>query len=179
MPARSGSQERRRAVRLARHYREQERMAIVQIAQRLGRSPATIRSYLYDPDGAKARRVKEGYRGVCSHCGAPTSGSGPGRARRVCARCNGRSRAKWWPERIEQALRAWFELYGRPASSSDLSYAYARSQAPRDGGVRLRRLQQGWDRGRWPSASVVQYHFGSVRQANRAALTARAGRSRP
>ncbi len=145
-------------------------MSIAQIAQRLGRSPATIRSYLYDPDGAKARRVKESYRGACSRCGAPTSGSGPGRAKRICARCNGHARAQWQPTRIAEALRAWFELYGRAASSTDLSRAYARSQVPRDGGARLRRLQAGWDGGRWPSASVVQYHYGSVRLANEAAI---------
>ena len=157
-------------MRLARHYREQERLSIAQIARRLGRSPATVRAYLYDPDGSRARSVKESYRGQCSGCGAPTSGSGPGRARTVCARCNGRSTAKWQRPRIEEALRAWFELHGREASSTDLSLAYARARAPRDGGERLRRLQQGWAGGRWPAASVVQYHYGSVKAANRAAL---------
>ncbi len=159
-------------MRLARHYREQERLSIAQIARRLGRSPATVRAYLYDPDGSKARSVKESYRGQCSGCGAPTSGSGPGRARTVCARCNGRASAKWDRPRIEAALRAWYELYGRGASSTDLSLGYARVRAPRDGGVRLRRLTQGWAGGRWPAASVVQYHYGSVRAANRAALGA-------
>jgi DNA-binding NarL/FixJ family response regulator len=41
--------ERRRAVALARHYREIEGLSIRQIADRLGRSPATIKSYFYDP----------------------------------------------------------------------------------------------------------------------------------
>ncbi len=163
-------QERRRAARLARHYREQERLSITQIARRLGRSPATIRGYLYDPDGSKARSVKESYRGECSRCGAATSGSGPGHARTVCARCNGRASAKWDRPRIEAALRAWYELYGREASSTDLSLGYARARASRDGGVRLRRLQQGWNGGQWPAASVVQYHYGSVKVANHAAL---------
>jgi hypothetical protein len=164
------SEERLRAARLARHYREQERLSIAQIARRLGRSPATVRGYLYDPDGSRARSVKERYRGECSRCGAPTSGSGPGRARTVCARCNGRSAAKWPQPRIEDALRAWYELYGREASSTDLSLGYARARAPRDGGVRLRRLTQGWAGGQWPAASVVQYHYGSVRRANQVAL---------
>lgn len=171
MPVKSRrSEQRLRAARLARHYREQERLSIAQIAQRLGRSPATIRGYMYDPDGSRARSVKESYRGECSRCGAATSGSGPGHARTVCARCNGRSTAKWDRPRIEQALRAWFELHGREASSTDLSLDYARARAPRDGGVGLRRLQQGWAGGQWPAASVVQYHFGSVRRANRVAL---------
>jgi DNA-binding MurR/RpiR family transcriptional regulator len=41
--------ERRRAVALARHFREAERLSIGQIAERLGRSPATIKLYFYDP----------------------------------------------------------------------------------------------------------------------------------
>jgi len=44
--------ERRRAVALARHYREFEGMSIAQIADRLGRAPATIKAYFYDPSDA-------------------------------------------------------------------------------------------------------------------------------
>ncbi len=50
--------ERRRAVALARHYREFEGLSIRQIADRLGRSPATVKAYFYDPAGEKARAVK-------------------------------------------------------------------------------------------------------------------------
>jgi transcriptional regulator with XRE-family HTH domain len=50
--------ERRRAVALARHFREAEGLSMAQIAVRLGRSPATIKAYLYDPTGEKARAVK-------------------------------------------------------------------------------------------------------------------------
>jgi len=65
--------ERRRAAQLARHYRDQEGLAIAEIARRLGRAPATIKSYLYDPTGDKARQVKARYRGICRGCGAPTA----------------------------------------------------------------------------------------------------------
>ena len=41
--------ERRRAVALARHFREAEGLSTAQIADRLGRSPATIKAYFYDP----------------------------------------------------------------------------------------------------------------------------------
>jgi len=64
--------ERQRAVALARHYREAEGLSIAQIAQRLGRTPATVKGYFYDPSGEKARAVKARYQGVCRGCGAPT-----------------------------------------------------------------------------------------------------------
>lgn len=164
--------ERRRAVALTQHYRYEEGLSTARIAQRLGRSPATIRAYLYDPDGSKASRVKESYRGECSRCGAPTSGSGPGRSRSVCSHCNGQASAKWDRPRIETALRCWRERYGKAASSTDLSAHYALARAPRDGGLRLRRLTEGFDGGRWPAKSVVEYHYGTVAQANRVALAA-------
>jgi predicted transcriptional regulator len=47
--------ERRRAVALARHYRDAEGLSIAQIADRLGRSPATVKAYFYDPSNANKR----------------------------------------------------------------------------------------------------------------------------
>ena len=41
--------ERRRAVALARHFRDAEGLSIAQIADRLGRSSAPVKAYLYDP----------------------------------------------------------------------------------------------------------------------------------
>jgi AraC-like DNA-binding protein len=64
--------ERRRAVALARHLREAEGLSITQIADQLGRSPATIKAYFYDPTGEKARAVMARYVGVCRGCGAYT-----------------------------------------------------------------------------------------------------------
>ena len=71
--------ERRRAVALAHHYRDVEDLSIRQIADRLGRSPATVNAYFYDPTGEKARAVKARYQGVCRGCGAytqPRNGKG-------------------------------------------------------------------------------------------------------
>jgi DNA-binding CsgD family transcriptional regulator len=42
-------QERRRAAALARHYRDNEALSTAEIARRLGRAPATVKAYLYDP----------------------------------------------------------------------------------------------------------------------------------
>ena len=47
--------ERRRAAQLARHYRDQEGLAIAEIARRLGRAEATAKAYLYDPSDANKR----------------------------------------------------------------------------------------------------------------------------
>ncbi|MGZ4288350.1 MAG: sigma factor-like helix-turn-helix DNA-binding protein [Solirubrobacteraceae bacterium] len=62
----------RRAVALARHDREFEGLSNRQIADRLGRSPATVKTYFYDPTGENARAVKARYVGVCGqvHPGA-------------------------------------------------------------------------------------------------------------
>ena len=62
--------ERRRAAQLARHYRDQEGLTIAEIARRLGRAEATVKAYLYDPTGEKAKAVKARYVGVCRGCGA-------------------------------------------------------------------------------------------------------------
>jgi len=49
--------ERRRAVALALHYRTAEGLSIAQIADRLGRSPATVKAYFYDPSDDNKRRT--------------------------------------------------------------------------------------------------------------------------
>ncbi|MBV9334682.1 MAG: sigma-70 region 4 domain-containing protein, partial [Solirubrobacterales bacterium] len=54
--------ERRRAAQLARHYRDQGGLTIAEIARRLGRAEGTVKAYLYDPLGDKAREVKARYR---------------------------------------------------------------------------------------------------------------------
>ena len=147
--------ERRRAVALARHHRESEGLSIREIADRLGRSPATVKAYFYDPTGEKARAVKARYVGVCRGCGAYTQPrNGKGDAYAYCKACHpGAIERRWTRERVLDAMRAWRERYGRlPAS-----YDWSRTHARRRGGEALRRLNDG----RWPSASVVTAVCGS------------------
>jgi AraC-like DNA-binding protein len=80
--------ERRRAAALARHYRDLEDLSIKEIARRLGRAEATVKAYLYDPTGEKARAVKVRYQGVCRGCGAHTQPrNGKGHAYACCKAC--------------------------------------------------------------------------------------------
>ena len=82
-------QERRRAAALARHYRDHEALSTAEIARRLGRAEATVKAYLYDPNGEKARAVKRRYQGVCRGCGRPTAArGGKGDAYEFCKRCH-------------------------------------------------------------------------------------------
>src|SRR6516164_4870761 len=145
--------ERRRAVALARHYREFEGLSIRQIADRLGRSPATVKTYFCDPTGEKARAVKARYVGVCRGCGAYTQPrNGKGDAYRYCKRCHpGSIQRKWTRELVIAAMGEWRARYGRLPSS----YDWSRTHAERRGGTALKRL----DAGEWPSASVVGHLF--------------------
>jgi AraC-like DNA-binding protein len=157
--------ERRRAVALAHHFREAEGLSIKQIADRLGRSPATVKTYFYDPTGEKARAVKARYVGVCRGCGAYTQPrNGKGDAYRYCKRCHpGAIEPRWTRELVLEAMREWQERYGRLPSS----YDWSRTHARRRGGDALTRLSSG----RWPAASVVSKLFGSWTAARGRAST--------
>ena len=147
--------ERRRAVALARHYRDQEGLAIAEIARRLGCAEGTVKAYLYDPTGDKARAVKARYRGVCRGCGAPTAPrNGKGDAYAYCKRCHpGAIAPEWTRERVREAMRAWRARYGAAPSS----YDWSRTHARRRGGEALKRLRAG----EWPSPSTVIDLYGS------------------
>jgi Sigma-70, region 4 len=147
--------ERRRAAQLARHYRDQEGLTIAEIARRLGRAEGTVKAYLYDPLGDKAREVKARYRGVCRGCGAPTAPrNSKGDAYPYCKRCRpGAIARQWTRERVGEAMRAWRARYGAAPSS----YDWSRTHARRRGGEALKRVQTG----EWPAPSTVIDLYGS------------------
>jgi AraC-like DNA-binding protein len=155
--------ERRRAVALARHYRVAEGLSIAQIADRLGRSPATIKAYFYDPTGEKARAVKARYQGVCRGCGAYTQPrNGKGDAYAYCKACHpGATERRWTRYRVLDAMRLWRARYGRLPSS----YDWSRTHAHRRGGDALERLSAG----DWPSAGAVSGIYGGWKAARAAA----------
>jgi len=156
--------ESRRAVALARHFREAEGLSNAQIAERLGRAPATVKSYFYDPTGEKARAVKARYVGACRGCGSDTQPrNGKGDAYAYCKACHpGAIQVRWTQERLLAAMREWCELYGRLPTSHD----WSRTHASRRGGQALERLAKD----QWPAASVVIGLFGTWAAARTAAV---------
>jgi hypothetical protein len=148
---------RRRNVLQAQHYRHQGR-SIAEIARLLDQAPATIKAYLYDPTGERARATKARYRGTCESCGAPTSGAdGRGRASRHCQRCKPQSVPRRVRESVSAAHRRWYERYGFIATTYDWSGTHAR----RRGGPALARYESG----DWPSGPVIRRLYGSVANA--------------
>ena len=159
--------ERRRAAQLARHYRDQEGLSIAEIARRLGRAEATIKAYLYDPTGDKARAVKARYRGVCRGCGAPTAPrNGKGDAYAYCKACHPGAAARGLTrEAVREAMRRWRSLYGAAPSSYDWSRTHARER----GGEALARLRGGT----WPAPATVIDLYGTWAAARADALRLR------
>ena len=152
-------EERRRAVAIARHLRESEDLSLARIAERLGRSEATVKGYFYDPTGDKARTVKARYQGACRQCGAPTQPrGGKGDAYAYCKRCRpGAIQGRWTRELVLEAMRAWHERYGQWPSSYDWSRTHARR---RDGDA-LARLEEG----DWPTQGTVSDLFATWARA--------------
>ena len=155
MPAGDRVRERRKAAALARHYRDEEGLSIAQIAGRLGCAEATVKAYLYDPTGEKARAVKARYLGLCRGYGAYTQPrNGKGDAYAYCKACHpGAIERHWTRTRVLEAMREWRLRHGRVPTS----YDWSRTHARRRGGKALERLEQG----DWPSASVVTSVLGS------------------
>jgi len=90
--------ERRRAAQLARHYRDQEGLSIAEIARRLGRAEATIKTYIANaaiPARLRANGHGNGFARRCAHGERatalrrpPTTGRAPTRAGAAANRSN-------------------------------------------------------------------------------------------
>ena len=141
-----------------------EGLSIAQIAERLGRAPATVKGYFYDPTGEKARAVKARYQGVCRGCGAPTQArNGKGDANAYCKACHpGAVARESTREAVREAMRRWRALYGPAPSSYDWSRTHARER----GGQALARLRGGT----WPAPATVIDLYGTWAAARADAL---------
>ena len=148
-------EERRRAVALARHYRDEEGLSLAEIARRLGRAEATVKAYLYDPTGEKARTVKARYRGVCRGCGAPTAArGGKGDAYTYCKRSHpGAIERKWTRERVREAMRP-----GMPTTATHRPRMTGRCRTRADAGQTRSAgytTQNGHPRARWARCTAA------------------------
>ena len=144
--------ERRRAVALARHFREAEGLSIARSAERLGRSPATIKASSTSRRArrqVRSRRVTSGCAGAAAlHAAGNGKGDAYAQGKRRCNASAKRSRrlchpgaiqVRWTSERVPAAMREWRDRFGWLPSSCDWSRTHARRRA----GEALERLVQG------------------------------------
>src|SRR6202165_4099119 len=158
--------ERRPAVALASHYREAEGLSIAQIAGRLGRSPATVKAYFYDPTGEKARAVKARYQG-CAGAAARTRSLGTARATRTrTAR----------PATLARSSLAGHATASSPPCARGMS-ATGRSLRPTTGRARTHARRRGGRaperlaKGEWAAARGVSDLFVTWAAAREAAVS--------
>jgi hypothetical protein len=134
--------------------REEEDLSIGQIADRLGRAPATIKAYLYDRTGEKARAVRL-VTSVCAGAAAPTrSPHRHGRRRRVLPGLPSRVD----PGALDPRVRAGSGVPGGPSAGwlASTSATRVRCRNPTSGSL-LRVVQPGRDSSaRWGACSVLE-----------------------
>jgi len=123
------------------------------IARRLEVAPATVRDYLGDPSGqrARARRLRRPP-GSCQRCGCAT---GPDRGARqfaLCPRCAADERADWQRDDVIDAYLDWWTRFGEEPSSTDWNHTHA----TRRGGVALACFSSRC----WPTMTVVHRLLG-------------------
>lgn len=141
-------------------FLREEGLTTKQIAARFGVADGSIRDLFCDPDGSKARKRKDGYRGRCADCGGFTTGS-YGRARQSihCAKCAPKHSVKkvWNKQTVIAAIKKWADEYGEPPRATDWNPHTPRSDPEK------------FYSDFYPHVSTVQYVFGSWNEAIRAA----------
>jgi hypothetical protein len=127
-----------------------------EIAAEMNCAIQTVGTWLSDPDLSKQRTRRDGYRGECVDCGAPTDGSnGPRGAAQRCSEHSLRHQhetRRWTPEALIEEVKRFAEQYGRPPRELDWN--------PRPSNVVRRR---GWvpPDETWPSSALAGREFGS------------------
>lgn len=101
-----------------------------EIADILDISRTYAEQLVSDPDGAKARARKDGYRIPCVGCGKLLTGSyGPNSAKArertgLCVQCQHDEMRVWTPDTIVAAFQQFYDEVGRPPAVSDLHVRY-------------------------------------------------------
>lgn len=161
--------------REALRLRSNERLGAKAISRRIGVPHSTVFRWI-NPDAAerqraRARTLKETYRGTCENCGQPTTGcDGPGSARRLCHHCAPRDpervakQTKWPRALILERIREWADLHGEPPASLDWNPWKARQMHDEP---RARRFEDAG--GYWPNFTTVVERFGTWNTAITAA----------
>ena len=150
------------------------------IAKHLSLSSSTIvrwtNAEAADRQRAKARELKNTYRGSCIDCGAPTSYSGHGKDDPslrclTCAKAYQRTdeyreqRQKWTAERIVAAIVWWADTYGGgidPPGIADNEPGVALRLGDTERAARARQLR---DQGLLPCVTSIFHRFGSFNAA--------------
>jgi hypothetical protein len=139
-------------------------MRTSEIAQRLGVSSSTVRNYLRDPEGLRARaRAATRAGSTCRFCNRATGAPRGSRTFDLCPRCAASTRTSWTRARVLGAFWRWYSMFGKPPSSTDWNHTHAK----RRGGAALERFRSD----RWPTSTVVVRLFGTWAQLAEAART--------
>lgn len=151
---------REQRVQLARALRPH--MGTAEIARRLGVSTSTVRGYLSDPDGHRARARRESRpRGTCARCGQRTGVRRGARVFALCPRCAAAERADWTRAAVIAAYLDWWARFDAEPTSTDWNHTHARRRA----GAALDRFRAR----RWPTLTVVARLFGQWSELRAAA----------
>lgn len=106
-----------------RRLRLSERLTYAAIAARLGISHTYAQGLYEDPDGAKARKRKDGYSRPCLGCGEPVSGAeGPKKVADFCGSCVAERQHEdryWTRETIVATFQRFYAVNGRGPSTVD------------------------------------------------------------
>lgn len=164
------SRDRGRAAKVAKAQAlRAQGMMLREIAAEMGSSTSTVHEWITDPDLAKAKQRKVGYRGTCEDCGRPTDG-GNGRDNApkrcfTCASAHRTSKMVWPRAAVLEAIRAWAAEHGEPPAIADWCPTMARSTLHDEERARRWELADGT----WPHFQTVCRRFGTWSAAIEAA----------
>lgn len=113
------------------------------VAERFGISRSYAAELVLDPVGAKRRKRRDSYQGVCERCGGVTQSDGTSKPSRFCSQCGpaqgGKKSKVWTEERVIAAIQWWDDRYGEPPALVDWSPTQARHLGDEERALRAER----------------------------------------